>query len=66
MELTKSNFLKYRICPSYSWLWNNKRELVHDESTAEVRDNKFEQGNQVEAMAYVAKILSINCRYKTD
>ncbi len=51
MHLSKSDFLKYRVCPSYFWLWKNNPELVPDESTAEVRDNKFKQGNQVEAIA---------------
>lgn len=51
MTLSKSDFLKYRVCPSYFWLWKRSPELVPDESTAEVRDNKFEQGNQVEAIA---------------
>lgn len=51
MQLSKSDFLKYRICPSYFWLWKHSPELVPDDSTVEVRDNKFEQGNQVEAIA---------------
>lgn len=49
--LSKSDFLKYRVCPSYFWLWKHEPDLVPDNSTAEVRDNKFEQGNQVEAIA---------------
>ena len=49
--LSKSDFLKYRACPSYFWLWKYKPELIPDESSEEVRDNKFEQGNQVEAIA---------------
>lgn len=51
MLLSKSDFLKYRTRPSYFWLWKYKPELVSDESSEEVRDNKFEQGNQVEAIA---------------
>lgn len=51
MYLSKSDFLKYRTCPSYFWLWKHKRELVPDDTSVEVRDNKFEQGNQVEAIA---------------
>lgn len=51
MLLSKSDFLKFRICPSYFWLWKFKPELVPDETSEEVRDNKFEQGNQVEAIA---------------
>lgn len=51
MKLSKSDFLKYRVCPSYFWLWKHEPDLVPDDSTAEVRDNKFEQGNQVEAIA---------------
>lgn len=51
MYLSKSDFLKYRSCPSYFWLWKHKPELIPDESSEEVRDNKFEQGNQVEAIA---------------
>lgn len=51
MILSKPDFLKYRACPSYFWLWNYKPEYIPDESSEEVRDNKFEQGNQVEAIA---------------
>lgn len=51
MYLSKSDFLKYRTCPSYFWLWKYKPVEVPDESSVEVRDNKFEQGNQVEAVA---------------
>lgn len=51
MLLSKSDFLKYRACPSYFWLWKYKPELIPDESSEEVRENKFEQGNQVEAIA---------------
>lgn len=49
--LSKSDFLKYRVCPSYFWLCKNKPDLIPEDSTTEVRDNKFEQGNQVEAIA---------------
>ncbi|MFY9228335.1 MAG: DUF2779 domain-containing protein [Candidatus Microsaccharimonas sp.] len=51
MNLSKSDFLKYRICPSYFWLWKNNPELVPEDSPAEVRENKFEQGNKIEAIA---------------
>ncbi|HCR55536.1 TPA: DUF2779 domain-containing protein [Candidatus Saccharibacteria bacterium] len=51
MYLSKSDFLKFRICPSYFWLWKNKPELVPEDSPAEVRENKFEQGNQIELIA---------------
>lgn len=51
MHLSKSDFLKYRTCPSYFWLWKNKPELVPEDSPEEVRKNKFEQGNQVESLA---------------
>ena len=51
MYLSKSDFLKYQCCPSYLWLWKNNPELVPDDSPAEVRENKFEQGNKVELIA---------------
>jgi hypothetical protein len=51
MYLSKSDFLKYRICPSYFWLWKNSPELVPEDSPAEVRENKFEQGNKIEEIA---------------
>lgn len=51
MLFSKSDYLKYRICPSYFWLWKHEPDLIPDESSEEVRDNKFEQGNQVEAIA---------------
>jgi len=51
MQLSKSDFLKYRICPSYLWLWKHQPELIPPETAEEVLQNKFEQGNQVEALA---------------
>lgn len=51
MYLSKSDFLKYRTCPSYFWLWKHSPELVPDDSPEEVRENKFEQGNQIELIA---------------
>jgi hypothetical protein len=51
MHLSKSDYLKYRVCPSYFWLWKNKPELVPEDSPAEVRENKFEQGNKIELIA---------------
>jgi len=50
MQLSKSDFLKYQICPSYLWLWKNKREVVPvDEEEAIKR--RLEQGNEVELFA---------------
>lgn len=49
--LSKSDFLKYRICSSYFWLWKNSPESVPEDSPAEVRENKFEQGNKIETVA---------------
>jgi hypothetical protein len=51
MNLSKSDYLKYRVCPSFFWLWKNKPELVPEDSPAEVRENKFEQGNKIELIA---------------
>lgn len=49
--LSKSDFLKYHICPSYFWLWIHKRDLIQDKTAEEVRENRFEQGNEVEKYA---------------
>lgn len=51
MNLSKSDFLKYRICPSYFWLWKHDPESVPEDSPAEIRGNKFEQGNRIEEIA---------------
>lgn len=51
MHLSKSDFLKYRICPSYFWLWKNEPTSVPEDSPAEIRENKFEQGNRIEEIA---------------
>lgn len=51
MHLSKSDFLKYQICPSYFWLWKHKRELVPDEDQEEVAKQRLEQGNEVERYA---------------
>ena len=49
--LTKSDFLKYQVCPSYFWLWKNKRQLCPAETNSEVKERRFEQGNEVESVA---------------
>jgi hypothetical protein len=49
--LSKSDFLKYHTCPSYFWLWIHKRDLIQDKTAEEVRENRFEQGNEVEKCA---------------
>ncbi len=51
MYLSKSDFLKYQICPSYFWLWKHRRELVPEESNEEVIKQRLEQGNEVESYA---------------
>jgi len=51
MYLSKSDFLKYHTCPSYFWLWIHNRDLIQDKTAEEVRENRFEQGNEVEKYA---------------
>lgn len=48
--LSKSDYLKYLICPSYLWLWKNKPEAVpaDEEETIKAR---LEQGNEIERYA---------------
>ena len=50
MSLSKSDYLKYLICPSYLWLWKNKPETVptDEEETIKAR---LEQGNEIERYA---------------
>ena len=50
MNLTKSDFLKYQVCPSYLWLWKFKKEVVPQDEAAEI-ERRLEQGNEVEAYA---------------
>jgi CRISPR/Cas system-associated exonuclease Cas4 (RecB family) len=49
-QLSKSDYLKYLICPSYLWLWKNKPETVptDEEETIKAR---LEQGNEIERYA---------------
>src|SRR5690606_32962466 len=51
MYLSKSDFLKYQICPSYFWLWKHKRELVPPDDQEEVAKQRLEQGNEIERYA---------------
>lgn len=51
MYFSKSDFLKYQICPSYFWLWKHARALVPEETNQEVLDQRLEQGNEVERYA---------------
>ena len=48
--LSKSDFLKYQVCPSYLWLWKNKKEVVPVDE-AEAIKQRFEQGNEIERYA---------------
>jgi len=50
LYLSKSDFLKYQICPSYFWLWKHKPELVPADEE-EVIKQRLEQGNQIERYA---------------
>ncbi len=50
MYLSKSDFLKYRICPSYLWLWKHKKEVVPADEQEDIK-RRLEQGNEVEFVA---------------
>lgn len=50
MYLTKSDFLKHQICPSYFWLWKHKREVVPTDDEETIK-RRLEQGNEVECYA---------------
>ena len=48
--LSKSDFLKYQVCPSYLWLWKYKKEVVPVDEEEAIRQ-RLEQGNEVERYA---------------
>lgn len=48
--LSKSDFLKYQVCPSYLWLWKHKKEVVPVDDE-EAINRRLEQGNEVERYA---------------
>lgn len=50
MYLSKSDFLKYQICPSYLWLWKYKKEIVPADEEEDIK-RRLEQGNEVELIA---------------
>ena len=50
MNLSKSDFLKYQICPSYLWLWKHKRHVVPVDEEEDLK-RRLEQGNEVERFA---------------
>lgn len=50
MQLSKSDYLKYLICPSYLWLWKNKPEVVPIDEDEAIRQ-RLEQGNEIERYA---------------
>lgn len=50
LYLSKSDFLKYQICPSYLWLWKHKREVVPVDEEEDIK-RRLEQGNEVERHA---------------
>lgn len=49
-HLSKSDFLKYQVCPSYLWLWKYKKEVVPVDDD-EAMNQRLEQGNEVERYA---------------
>ena len=49
--LSKSDFLKYQICPSYCWLWKYKNDIVPPETQKEIAERRQEQGKEVELYA---------------
>lgn len=48
--LSKSDFLKYEICPSYLWLWKHKKDVVPVDEEEDIK-RRLEQGNEVELIA---------------
>ncbi|MEK7620866.1 MAG: DUF2779 domain-containing protein [Patescibacteria group bacterium] len=50
MYLSKSDYLKYLICPSYLWLWKNKPEVVPVDDDESIKQ-RLEQGNEIERYA---------------
>lgn len=50
MQLSKSDYLKYLICPSYLWLWKNKSEVVPTDEDEAIKQ-RLEQGNEIEKYA---------------
>lgn len=50
MYLSKSDFLKYQCCPSYLWLWKNKKDVVPVDDEEEI-NRRLEQGNEIERYA---------------
>lgn len=48
--LSKSDFLKYLVCPAYLWLWKYKREVVPPDDDYVARQ-RMKQGNEVEEWA---------------
>ena len=49
-NLSKSDYLKYLICPSYLWLWKNKPEVVPTDEDEAIKQ-RLEQGNEIERYA---------------
>lgn len=50
MHFSKSDFLKYQICPSYLWLWKHKKDVVPVDEEEDIK-RRLEQGNEVELIA---------------
>ena len=48
--LSKTDFLKYQVCPSYLWLWKYKPDVVPADEEEYIKRRK-EQGNEVEKYA---------------
>ncbi len=48
--ISKSDYLKYLVCPSYLWLWKNKPEVVPSDEDATIKQ-RLEQGNEIERYA---------------
>ena len=51
MQLTKSDFLKFKECSSYAWFYKNKPQLLSDREIDPFVQGLIDQGAEVESWA---------------
>jgi hypothetical protein len=49
--LSKSDYMRWKICPAYAWMAKHMKELVPDEPDQEMLQRRFDQGDLIESYA---------------
>lgn len=49
--LSKSDYMRWKICPAYAWIAKHEKDLVPEEEDREMLQRRFDQGDLIESYA---------------